>query len=381
MINETTNPRCQKRRRMIIWVSAITAVIVLAVGGALFALSAKQHEVFPKLVGSPTVGTWYGVYPDGAMSALGEPYHGIFRRGTSNNVMVLFNGGGVSINAEMAANPNQKYFNVATGGDALARFGLGADNANNPLLDWTVIILPYTTGDFHAGTGDFTFKGTNGATQTIHHVGYRNFDLVMNNVLPHVGRPDKLLIAGYSAGGFGTALLAEHVMSYFPNTSNVTVVVDSSLLLHKDWHGIATNVWHTPKEIADRITTDNLTLDMLSALAHDHPDVKVLFSSSTRDDALVEVQAYFDTGAMTKSAAGGEAYQRQLSTFVAQLRNAVPHVAFYLFQGASKEKGLTQHTMLLFNSFSTDLGQITPAQWIKNATNGKLEDYGLDLLR
>ncbi len=202
----------------------------------------------------------------------------------------------------------------------------------------------------------------------------------MNDVLPHVRTPDKLLVAGYSAGGWGTALMADHTMSYFPDTSDVTVAVDSSLLINDNWHAIATNVWHFPTEIADRITGDNITLDALGALAADHPDVKILFSSSTRDEALVEVQAYFDTGTKQKTPAGGDEYTERLVTFVKQLRQISPNVALYVFDGEPLDNGLTQHTMLLLTSFSEDLRDITPAQWISNAVNDTLEDHGLDLL-
>lgn len=145
-------------RRVIFWLLGSVTVILmaLAAGGFLY-LRSFQNELFPELTGTPEIGRWYGVYPPGARSALGEPYHGIFRRGASNNVMVLFNGGGVSVNAEMASGPDRT-FNTATGGDVLARLGLGAELESNPFADWTVINLPYTTGDFHIGTGDFTFQ-------------------------------------------------------------------------------------------------------------------------------------------------------------------------------------------------------------------------------
>lgn len=359
----------------------MVTVVLVAVGGVFWAFKAAQKETFPHLPDKPDAGTWYGVYPDGARSALGDPYHGIFRLGTSNNVMVLFNGGGVSVNAETAASTDHQYFNTETGGDILARLSLGSETEANPFADWTIINLPYSTGDFHSGAGDFDFDNPDGEPGTLHHVGYTNLDLVMNAVRAHIGTPDKLLVAGYSAGGFATALLSDHVMGYFPDTDNVTVAVDSALLLNDDWRGIATDVWHTPQEITDRLTTDNITLDALTALAEEHPDVKILFSSSTRDESLVEVQAYFDTGTLDKTAAGGNEYTRTLRAFIDRLRQVSPHVAFYVFDGAPLDSGLTQHTMLLLTSFSEDLGDITPAQWISNAVNGTLEDHGLDLLR
>ena len=60
---------------------------------------------------------------------------------------------------------------------------------------------------------------------------------------------------------------------------------------------VAENVVHTPSNIADRLTTDNLTLDCLAALHEDlGDDVTILFGCSTGDGDLSEVQAYFDTG-------------------------------------------------------------------------------------
>ncbi len=124
---QISKPR-KKRRRMIIWISSIViAVLALAAGGVLWALRSAQNETFPELPDNPEAGTWYGVYPEGAQSALGEPYHGIFRLGTSNNVMVLFNGGGVSVNAETADNP-EDFFNTDTRGDVIARLSLGSEN-------------------------------------------------------------------------------------------------------------------------------------------------------------------------------------------------------------------------------------------------------------
>lgn len=207
-----------------------------------------------------------------------------------------------------------------------------------------------------------------------------NFDLVMGMVRPYLGTPDKLLISGYSAGGWGAALMADHVIGYFPDANDITVAVDSALLLNADWHGIATTVWHAPQQITDRISDNNLTLDALSALAADHPEVKVLFSSSIRDDALVEVQSYFDSGDMRKTPEGGDDYERILADFVNNLRAAVPNVAFYIFDSERSPENLTMHTMLMLTSFSEDLGPVTPAEWIANAVSGRMEDHGLELL-
>ena len=96
---------------------------------------------------------------------------------------------------------------------------------------------------------------------------------------------DTLLVTGFSAGGFATSLLSDDVINYFPNANNITVAVDSSLLLYDDWHKSATELWKSPQEISDRLTENNIVLDSLVALHNKRGNtVKILFDCSVRDD-------------------------------------------------------------------------------------------------
>ena len=78
-----------------------------------------------------------------------------------------------------------------------------------------------------------------------------NYTETMKKVMEQAGinDADTVLVTGYSAGGFGAALLADDVFTnYFPDAKSKNVLVDASLLLNNDWHSIATDVWQTPKE-------------------------------------------------------------------------------------------------------------------------------------
>lgn len=53
-------------------------------------------------------------------------------------------------------------------------------------------------------------------------------------------------------------MLADDIFTkYFPNAASKNVMVDASLLIKDDWYNVLTDVWHTPTEISDTITTDN----------------------------------------------------------------------------------------------------------------------------
>lgn len=78
----------------------IGIVIILLALGVFILLKLTFLKTFPKLKGKPEIGKWYEVEVDGAKSSDGSEWHGIFRKGTENKVVVYFFGGGVSITPE-----------------------------------------------------------------------------------------------------------------------------------------------------------------------------------------------------------------------------------------------------------------------------------------
>lgn len=168
-------------------------------------------------------------------------------------------------------------------------------------------------------------------------------------VLAGIDDPDAVVVTGYSAGGFATALLSDDIFSnYFPNAKSKNVLVDSSLLLHDDWHSIATDVWQTPKEISDKLVSNNLTLDCLSALHDKYGDgINLLFDSSTRDGDLAKVQNYFETGVMDVTEESSDIYQQILKDTIPQFKEC--GVSLFIWDGVAwydDPRNMTAHTIL-----------------------------------
>ena len=173
--------------------------------------------------------------------------------------MVYFAGGGASLNEETAR--NDTYNTRLVWPDYLANVtmnmgGLASDVENGPFSDWSFILFPYATGDFHSGTGEFRYTDTDGKEKILYHNGYTNYTLAMKEIMEKAGieNADIVLVTGYSAGGFAAALLADDVYTnYFPKAAGKNVLVDASLLLYDDWHDVAVNIWKTPKEISEKL--------------------------------------------------------------------------------------------------------------------------------
>ena len=194
-----------------------------------------------------------------------------------------------------------------------------------------------------------------------------------------------VVVTGYSAGGFGAALLADDVFTnYFPDAESKTVLVDASLLIHDDWHTIATEVWQTPKEISDKLTGNNLTLDCLTALHQKYgDDINLLFDSSTRDGDLAKVQNYFDTGVMDVSEKEADIYQQILKDTIPQFQSV--GVKLFFWDGVAwydDPRNMTAHTIIATPAVWVpfdEQGQ-SIAGWLTDAVNGILKDYGLNLI-
>ena len=357
---------------------ALVVVAAVAVGVILSKTVLVKH---PELTGEPEVGKWYRITPEGTKSSDGSEWHGLIRLGTENKVVVYFFGGGVSITGETSVGGKEFYATTAGIQDFVASGGIGSDSESNPFKDWTFLVLPYATGDFHSGTGAYHYTD-GGKEKTVYHNGYNNYAALIEAAKQYVGAPDTLLVTGFSAGGFATSLLADDVIDRFPSAENITVCVDSSLLLYDGWHETAVNLWQSPKEISDRLTTNNLVLDSLTALYHKRGDsVKILFDCSYRDDTLMQYQSYINTGKMDQTKALGDQFQKDLAKMVADLQENIPGVGIYIWRcGEDESTGNTQHTIISSNVFDALEDGVSVADWIYAAVSGDIQTHGLELL-
>ncbi len=354
---------------------------------------------YPQIKTDPKIGKWYRVSAAEMKSSDASGYHALFKKGSENKVMVYFAGGGVSVNEQTAR--NDTYNTRLVSPDMLVNTtmnmgGLATAAEGNPFKDWTVILFPYATGDFHCGMGEFHYTDKDGKEKILYHNGYINFTSAMDKIIERAGidDPDAVVVTGYSAGGWGASLLADDVFSnYFPDAGSKTVLVDSSLALYNQWHSVAENVWQAPKHITDRIVSDNIMLDTLTAL-HEKwgEDVTILFDSSTRDGDLAKVQRYLtdgvideQTGEMPLEEKDADVYQQILSGTIAKFKEQAGAYLF-IWDGLTwydDPRNLTMHTIIATPYAYAELSntESSIAGWLADAVNGSPKDYGLDLLK
>ena len=367
-------------------VVGIILAVLLLIGVLVYAFVLQ----YPKLKNNPKVGKWYRVTNSDMKTSEGDRYRAFFKKGSENKVLIYFAGGGVSINEEMARNDTYNTSEIAI--DVLANVtmnmgGLASEVDGSPFENWSIILFPYATGDFHAGTGEFHYTDTDGKEKILYHNGYVNYSETMKMVMEKAGLDniDTVLVTGYSAGGFGAALLSDDVFTnYFPNAESKNVLVDASLLLNDDWHSIATDVWQTPKEISDKLVSNNLTLDCFVSLHEKYgEDINLLFDCSTRDGDLAKVQNYFDDGIMDVDEKQADEFQQILKETIPQFKEA--GVSLFIWDGVAwydDLRNMTAHTIIatpaVWLPFEEQKQSI--AQWLADAIDGNLSDYGVELI-
>lgn len=367
-------------------VVGIILAVLLLIGVLVYAFVLQ----YPKLKSDSKVGKWYRVTNSDMKTSEGDRYRAFFKKGSENKVLIYFAGGGVSVNEEMARNDTYNTKEIAI--DMLANVtmnmgGLASEVDGSPLENWSIILFPYATGDFHAGTGEFHYTDTDGKEKILYHNGYVNYSETMKMVMEMAGLDniDTVVVTGYSAGGFGAALLSDDVFTnYFPNAESKNVLVDASLLLNDDWHSIATDVWQTPKEISDKLVSNNLTLDCFVSLHEKYgEDINLLFDCSTRDGDLAKVQNYFDDGIMDVDEKQADEFQQILKETIPQFKEA--GVSLFIWDGVAwydDLRNMTAHTIIatpaVWLPFEEQKQSI--AQWLADAIDGNLSDYGVELI-
>lgn len=321
------------------------------------------------------VGKWYKVLLDGVKDNKGNDYYFLMKKGKSNKVIINFYGGGLSINDETALNKSNYYIDSIKYEELNHLVGISKDDKDNPFNDYTFINIPYVTGDFHIGMGEYVCKDG----KTVKHHGYTNFLKIMDKVKEYVDSPDVMLVTGYSAGGFASSILSHTIFNdYFKDVKNKNVLVDASLLLSNEWEHILKDIWKSPEFLTNRIKTNNIVLDNLKYLSENNKDVKIMYVSSLRDKTLIKYQNYLDNKEFSSNMSLGKTFQNNLEVMVNELL-FLPKASVYIWSDVVGDDLLTTHTITMIDFVNKKYNGIKVSDYIVNVINGDIKSYGMDL--
>jgi Pectinacetylesterase len=182
---------------------------------------------------TPTADQWTWVdFPDAVCDDGTATGVGVFKSSTSSNVIVFLNGGGACWDYATCYQLNTAAhgpFGDTQFQAALTNLQSGTifdrTDAANPFKDYSMVFVPYCTGDVHAGDNVMMYSN-GGAPRTYHHAGHANILAYLKRLGPTFPTPGKLVVAGSSAGGFGALLNYAYFRWYWPSTT--TYLIDDS---------------------------------------------------------------------------------------------------------------------------------------------------------
>lgn len=359
----------------------------------------KGYEA-PVLSGAPEEMVWYKVPLPEGRSGDGSEYYTYISKGKRKDLCIILSGGGVAWNEYTAARPvtggkvaswqPNFYWNNLRPFTQIMNINIGitdTKNEANPFSDWNFLVVTYATGDFHVGNSEFPYTSEEGEEEVLYFNGHNNFREAMKVAKRLFPDPERLLIAGNSAGAFAVpALAGEIAEDYYPDCRDITLFSDSALLLYDRWKKTAKDIWRADKSIWEGIKSDNITVDWYEKLYESYGSrFKYLYASSTRDYLL---SAYYNDIVNKEYMTDKDVQQaffEQLKVMTGQLLDITKDFHFYIFDWpmvpAVIGKGGTAHTALKELSFAVKKSEDrTMADWLFDQVSGRPSDIGLSLL-
>lgn len=155
----------------------------------------------------------------------GSPYHWLVRQADPERVLFYLEGGGACFSAETCAPGTATYKRSLAGADpdAAGQGVFAFDDDRNPFADWTVVYVPYCTGDLHLGENLADY----GDGVVVDHRGAINAGTALAATATAFPDATDVVVAGSSAGSASAPLYGGMAHDLLPD-AEVTVIADAS---------------------------------------------------------------------------------------------------------------------------------------------------------
>lgn len=298
----------------------------------------------------------------------------------SKNVMIYLEGGGACFNDLCDFSAFSIPFIPPIDGI------FNRDNPGNPVKDWSMIYVPYCTGDIHGGDKDTELGGK---TRYFH--GYRNITKYLQQWVPTFANAENVLLTGISAGGFGAGLNAAQVTDAFGPGPQMIVIDDSGPPLSKDV--IAPCLQQTFREVwgldqtvlaacgADCPDPNDFASGFLDHVLSTYPETRFGLFSNTAD-LVIRTFMGFGWGNGQHDNCGGTAtnvpaqvYEDGLLALRAAHENRA--ATYYVGQDHFGYNFGLNHTVLRSPSFwTTNIDSIQVSDWVGHVIKGQVQHVG-----
>lgn len=165
--------------------------------------------------------------PSGCMCSDGSPFRFLVREKDPAKVVFFMQGGGACFDKTGCGPSSDNYTRDI--GSELADYAppeegvFELDNPDNPFADYSMVFVPYCTGDVHIGNTTTDY----GDGVVVNHVGFRNASAALAETVTRFPAVTDLVVAGVSGGSVPSPLYAGLFADRLADTT-ITVIADGS---------------------------------------------------------------------------------------------------------------------------------------------------------
>ena len=272
--------------------------------------TAEPLDLGEPITATPGAWTWVD-FPDATCGDGSTTGIGV-NIGTSDDLIVFFGGGGACWDATTCLVYNtasrgpygQAEFD-ANGGHGMSL--LSRDDPQNPFKDWSMVVVPYCTGDLHTGDVIASYDAGDGPVP-FYHTGHANALAYLKRLRATFPAPTRVAVDGTSSGGAGTVLNYPDFRASWPDASMVLVDDSAPLLVGDAMPPSLRSAWASGwglspllAEICGDASCDDDLSGVHAALARSYPHDRMALLSSLQDHVF---SSYVGLS--------GEAFQTQL---------------------------------------------------------------------
>lgn len=310
---------------------------------------------------------WTAVEPGGeTRCAHNTPYTYWVRPGTTNKLLIYFEGGGGCWDAETCAAGSTFYDDdVSPDDDPNGRTGgiLDSDNPDNPFSDYNMVFIPSCTGDVHWGSNVQTYPKADGGELTIYHHGFINASSALDWAYANIASPNSIFVTGCSAGSVGSIAHAPYIIEQYPGIpvtqlgDSLAFVFHRPVNVHTDYHAHDNFPDWIPA--LEAITPGELLMsDFYNAVANYYPDYT--FSQYNTEADNVQVRFYGAVGGDTDD------FPADLAANLTRIHEGSSNFRSYTASG-------NLHCIMPRPQFyTTEVNGVRLRDWVNDLANGEV---------
>jgi hypothetical protein len=285
--------------------------------------------------GTPSLSAgWTKIEPGGdTICATGTPYAFFVHPGTVNRLVVYFEGGGTCWNDITCSDPGPNFSATVSEAHNPANHPQGMfelDNPDNPFKDWFQVYVPSCTGDAHLGNATATYHW-GGKEYTINYKGFVNASAVLNWIQAGFSEPEKLFVAGCSAGVSGSAYGAAYIHALYPDVPLYQLGDSGVNLMGDDFLQNIAQTWGVVQNLPDWIPALQVPVTELqvpkayTALANYYASDRWAQYNTAHDD--LQTMAYLLMGGT------GQDWSQLMMTSIDEIQDATTNFEAYTAPG------------------------------------------------